>query len=255
MKPFVTLIALIRGITYPPGLMATAALLATIGTAQAKAPITTGNGCGGIGVVAIAEIERMSAQMDRDQISLTIETMNNIVPQAARQMQVLYSQKAFKSPRDLALPDVGRMDQETVRACLPSLMRLVDKYQEQQQKTKAEQARKTEEAKAVYEKEQADWRREHQAQASSRDQGVLEGLAGLTAYLQTCDQWHRVSATMTKNMGRMLENLPFTLEQRQASYLARLESVKEIGVGKFCSEMAAPARDTLRTLENIDWNK
>jgi hypothetical protein len=91
--------------------------------------------------------------------------------------------------------------------------------------------------------------------ASEEDQKTLDGLSGLTAYLQACNQWDKVSPVLVDNVTRLIDGLPFTMEQRRASLAKSIQMIKGIGVGRFCSEMAPRAASLLRTLEHIDWDR
>jgi hypothetical protein len=86
-------------------------------------------------------------------------------------------------------------------------------------------------------------------------QKALDGISGFAVYLQVCDQWHKIKPIAADNVERMLNDLPFTMEQRRASFLKNMQMVKEIGVGKFCSEMAPNAAEILQTFEHIDWDR
>jgi hypothetical protein len=83
----------------------------------------------------------------------------------------------------------------------------------------------------------------------------LDGLTGFIAYLETCDQWDKVSPKVGDNIERMLNALPFTMTERRSSLREQIEKVKGIGVGKFSSLMAPNFKKLFWTMENIDWSR
>jgi hypothetical protein len=91
--------------------------------------------------------------------------------------------------------------------------------------------------------------------STEEDEKTLDGLSGFAVYLKVCDQFHELTPLAGDNFKRMLNMLPFTMEQRRASFLDNLQKAKGIGTGKFCSGMSAAARKIFWTLENIDWSR
>jgi hypothetical protein len=87
---------------------------------------------------------------------------------------------------------------------------------------------------------------------AATDQKTLDGLTGIMAYLTACDQLDKVTQTMMDNMDRLAE--PFPKERRRASFENNMRMVKDIGVGKFCSELGPGFASALQALEHINWN-
>jgi hypothetical protein len=108
---------------------------------------TSGNGCGGIGVVAIIEAERLAAQSNMNPNALEHALRERIGKlyqgywdaRYRDNPSSFYSSSLGYDLRDLFVPDLKKLDEGKIRECLPTLARLTDTYREQQQKLREAQ--------------------------------------------------------------------------------------------------------------------
>jgi hypothetical protein len=120
-------------------------------------PMTSGNGCGGIGMVAVTEAERIAGEtlantrptdLERDYPLRTFrdrlkQRMDDLYSQYMRARYITPSALAY-DPRDLFVPDTEKLGEEKIRECLPTMSKLIDSYrgkQEELKQAKAEAAR------------------------------------------------------------------------------------------------------------------
>ena len=110
-------------------------------------PMTSGNGCGGIGVVAVTEAERLAADMLKtrpgaDPLTMFRDLLQQMVNLYSKYMAARYitpSALAY-DPHDLYVPDFKNLSAGTIRECLPTVSKVVDVYREEQQRQKEARA-------------------------------------------------------------------------------------------------------------------
>jgi hypothetical protein len=116
-------------------------------------PMTSGNGCGGMGVVAVTEAERIAGEtltklrptdLERDYPLMTFrdtlsKRMVALYSEYMRARYITPSALAY-DPRDLFVPDMEKLGEEKIRECLPTVSKLIDSYREKQEELKRAKA-------------------------------------------------------------------------------------------------------------------
>jgi len=110
-------------------------------------PMTSGNGCGGIGIVAITEAERIAGEQLANTGPTGLRTLSNELRQ---RMVYLYSEymraryigtsALAYDPSDLFVPNMEKLSEEKIRECLPTVSKLIDNYRKKQEELRQAEA-------------------------------------------------------------------------------------------------------------------